>query len=154
MMYGVPEVAAVKRTVLLDNAGMDDVEYSGELNADAKDPLEIDTVCGTADDISPMSRGTFLKTSDCTPVGMLTRAGVTDHPEQLLIGTLYSQYADRKTTLSGERLSDDCSLSLYSDASQDSQTRFMIAEEHLDATADCSETVFVEVRPDEYKGEL
>lgn len=154
MMYGVPEVAAVKRTVLLDNAGMDDIEYSGELNANAKDPLEIDTVCGTADDISPMSRGTYLRTSDCTPVGMLTRAGVTDLPEQLLIGTLYSQYADRKTTLSGERLSDDCSLSLYSDASQDSQTRFMIAEEHLDATADCSETVFVEVRPDEYKGEL
>ena len=85
---------------------------------------------------------------------MLTRAGVTDHPEQLLIGTLYSQYADRKTTLSGERLSDDCALSLYSDASQDSQTRFMIAEEHLDAGADCAETVFVEVRPDEYKGEL
>ena len=51
----------------------------------------------------PGARGVYL-TADGAQVTEITRGGYTGQIEELLIGTLYSQYARRHTTLSGRLL--------------------------------------------------
>lgn len=150
-LYGLPEVSVVRNTLILDDADSEDVEYSGELNKYAREPLDIETVCGTTDQFCPAAMGIYKKTSDGSSIRTLTRGGVTDHPEQLLIGTLYSQYADRKTSLSGDMAIDPEGLSVYVDRAV-KNTRFMMLSEVADVKFDSSETTLVEVRPDEYIG--
>ncbi len=151
-LYKLPRVSVVKRTLTLDGETMDDVEYSGVLNADAKEGLEIDTVCGTADVVCPTAKGIYLSAENGEQIQKLTRAGRTAHPEQLLIGTLYSQYADRRTTLSGEVDIDPDGLSPYADPLQGEDVRFIMSGETVDAKEDTSEATFTEIRPDEYEG--
>ena len=74
---------------------------------------------------------------------------MTDHPEKLLIGTIYSQYADRKTTLSGEAVIDD-GLHYYTEQNQGDK-RFMLMSEEQDIIADCTDAEYCEFRPDEYE---
>lgn len=151
-LYKLPRVSVVRRTLTLDEETMDDVEYSGVLNADAKEDLEIDTVCGTADVVCPTAKGIYLKSDTGEQVQRLMRAGRIDHPEQLLIGTLYSQYACRMTTLSGETSIDPNGLSPYTDAAQNSNAKFILSGEEINAKEDVSDASFVEIRPDEYVG--
>ena len=80
------------------------------------------------------------------------RAGRVDHPEHLLIGTLYSQYADRRTTLSGEVSIDSNGLSSYVDAAQGKDVRFIMSGEEINVKEDVSDATFIEIRPDEYDG--
>ena len=64
----------------------------------------------------------MVLTSSGKPVKQLTRRGVTDTPERLLFGTLYSQYSQRRTTLSGEAgliTSERIPPYVYSDENQD-----------------------------------
>ena len=51
----------------------------------------------------PGARGVYL-TADGAQVTEITRGGYTGQIEELLIGTLYSQYARRHVTLSGRLL--------------------------------------------------
>ena len=80
------------------------------------------------------------------------RAGRTDHPEHLLIGTLYSQYADRRTTLSGKVSIDPKGLSSYVDAAQGQDVKFIMSGEEINVKEDVSDATFIEMRPDEYEG--
>lgn len=148
----LPSVEIVRRTLTLDEEDTDDVEYSGVLNKDAKEDLEINTICGTMEKVSPTARGVYVKASDGGQIMRMTRASVTDHPEQLLIGTLFSQHAGRMTTLSGTAFIDPDGLALYKDAAQPSDTVFMKKKETIKAIEDDTEAVFVETRPDEYTG--
>lgn len=70
-------------------------------------------------------------------------------PGKLLIGTIYSQYADRKTTLSGEAVIDD-GLHYYTEQNQGDK-RFMLMSEEQDIIADCTDAEYCEFRPDEYE---
>ena len=79
-----------------------------------------------------------------------TRAGRTTQAEDLLIGTLYSQYAQRRTTLSGEAQLMYDPIAVYTEANQDDKL-FMATEDVQDVRMDCSDAVYVEIRPDEYK---
>lgn len=151
-MYQLPSVTVVKANLTFNDAEIDDVEYSGVANVNAKESLDMETICGTALDTCPTAKGVILKASDGQQVTTLQRAGRTDHPEQLLIGTLYSQYADRKTTLSGEAIIDAGGLTLYTERAQASGTKFLISAEVMDIQANTSKATFVEVRPDEYTG--
>lgn len=151
-LYKLPQVSVVKNTLTLDAVEMDDVEYSGVLNVDAKEDLEISTICGTSNMSCPTARGIYVKKSDGLLLKELVRAGRIDHPEHLLIGTLYSQYADRMTILKGDAFIDSEGLNLYSDSAQDANCRFMIRAESQNIIEDISEVTFVEVRPDEYMG--
>ena len=85
-----------------DTADMDDIEFTGWLNKNAHEELAIDTQYGTSETDCPTAKGFIRKASDGSRVVSLKRAGVTAQPERLLIGSLYSQYASRRTTLSGE----------------------------------------------------
>lgn len=51
------------------------MEYNGYINADAKDPIEKDTICGTSDKVCPTAKGVYFRASDnlqlqssCEPV--------------------------------------------------------------------------------------
>ena len=148
-LYKAPKLEIVKNNLVFDEAELDDVEYSGYINADAKEEIGIDTICGTSDKVCPTAKGIYYRTSDSLQLQKLRRAGVADHPENLLIGTLYSQYADRKVTLEGECRLDPDGVTAYSEANQGDR-RFMLAGETQNAIADTTDALFIEFRPDEY----
>lgn len=129
-----------------------DIEYCGVLNAAAREDLPIDTICGSAAGRMPTARGVYVRKSTGEAITVMTRAGVTDHPEQLLIGSMYSQYADRHTVLSGEADLDNMTLCPLTEANQEGKI-FMIVGETQDVIADATELTISELRPDEYQKE-
>lgn len=146
-LFKCPTLELVKRTGAEAGEESDDVEYSGYINKDAYDELSLDTTCGTLPSPCTTARGSFFYGG--TQLTELTRAGITACPEKLLIGTLISQYRDRRTTLSGDALPPEPIVTTYTERSQDSSTLFMLKEEVLDAISDVSEIKLVELRPDE-----
>jgi len=153
LLYKVPEVAVVKRTLTFDEAEVDDVEYSGVCNVNAREELSLETICGTLAKPCATAKGVLLRTSDGSQLGQLRRAGRTESAEQLLIGTMYSQFATRKTVLSGEVVLDQGGLTLYEDEAQPSGTRFLATGELQHICMNTSEVTLLEVRPDEYTAE-
>lgn len=153
LLYKVPEVSVVRRTLTFDDADVDDIEYSGVCNVNAQEELAIDTICGTMEDVCPTARGLLYRSATDLPVSQLKRAGRTESAEQLLIGTLYSQHATRKTALTGEVALVPGGITLYEDAAQPSGTKFLAVSETQHVRDDTSESTFVEVRPDEYTAE-
>lgn len=147
-LYKAPRVEVVNYNLALDAAELDDVEYSGHLNKWAKEEIGIDTVCGTSSRVCPTARGLYYRSDNGEQVRKLTRAGRTDHPETLLIGTLYSQYAGRKTTLSGEAVIDG-GLHCYTEDNQEGKL-FMLMSDVQDVISDSTEAEYCELRPDEY----
>ena len=125
------------------------MEYSGYINKHAKEEISIDTVCGTANTTCPTAKGIYCRASDSLQIQQLKRAGVTDHPEKLLIGTLYSQYATRHTTLEGEAVIDPGGLCKYTEQNQPGKV-FMMSEEQQDVITDTTQAVYTELSPDEY----
>lgn len=148
-LYKAPVVDVVNNNLVFDAAELEDVEYSGYINKSAKEEIDIDTICGTAVSVCPTAKGCYHRTKTGEQLQELTRAGVTDHPEKLLIGTIYGQYADRKTTLSGEAVIDD-GLHYYTEQNQGDK-RFMLMSEEQDIIADCTDAEYCEFRPDEYE---
>ena len=148
-LYKAPVVDVVNNNLIFDAAELEDVEYSGYINKSAKEEIDIDTICGTAVSVCPTAKGCYHRTKTGEQLQELTRAGVTDHPEKLLIGTIYSQYADRKATLSGEAVIDD-GLHYYTEQNQGDK-RFMLMSEEQDIIADCTDAEYCEFRPDEYE---
>lgn len=148
LLYKEPEIEVVH----FDGRDIEgeDVEYSGWLNRAAKDDISIDTICGTGRNLPPTARGMLLVSATSEPLTMLSRGGVTDHPEKLLIGTLYSQYATRHTALSGEAEICRSGLAPLSEANQPGKI-FMIKGETQNVIADTTEIAIVELSPDEYE---
>lgn len=149
LLYKAPKVELVKNNLIFDAAELEDIEYSGYINQAAKEEISIDTICGTANKICPTARGIFCRTSDSLQIQQLKRAGVTDHPEKLLIGTLYSQYAARKTRLSGEAVIDTGGLCAYTEQNQSGKV-FLMTGEQQDVITDTSDIEITEFSPDEY----
>lgn len=149
MLYKAPTADIVRNNIIQEVADLDDIEYSGYINKAAKEELSIDTVCGTSTSVSPTARGEYFRTDTGEPLaGNMNRAKRKNCPEKLLIGTLYSQYASRKTTLSGEAVIDG-GLHCYTERNQ-SGKRFMLKGETQDVITDCTEAEYCEFRPDEY----
>lgn len=101
MLFGAPGVSLVKSNATGSAVDDEDVEYSGVINEDAEEELELETVVGTMPAVTPTARGLLYDAATQQPLRDLTRAGRTDCPEQLLIGTVFSQYADRADVLTG-----------------------------------------------------
>lgn len=148
ILFTVPEVTLVKRDSTYSEVKSEDVEYHGLLNPNAKEDLELDEICGTSGSAPPTAR-CLLYTSSGDRVGALTRAGRTACPEQLLIGTLFSQYAERKMQLSGTAGSGSGSMAKYTDAAMPGKYFMMVAEE-LDAIEDESRITVTEFDEDRY----
>lgn len=148
MLYKAPVIELVKNNIKHSTTDSNDIEYSGVLNADAKDDLEIDTICGTSETPLPTAKGLYCDSSGIV-LKTLTRAARTASPEQLLIGTLYSQYAERKVSLSGTALLSGTGLRSLTDASLIGKKLMLLSDiERL--RDDESEIEAVEIRPDEY----
>ena len=150
MLYKAPKLEVVKANTTKSAAEVEDIEYSSFINESAKEGIEIDTICGTAAVPCPTARGIFLNAGTDAQVREMTRAGRTTQVEQLLTGTLYSQYADRKTKLEGTVKLNDGDVALYRDAMQEGK-KFICLGDVQDIQADESEVILVELRPDEYK---
>lgn len=121
-MFKAPEIEVVKNDMSFDSAEVEDYELTAYLDRNAHEELSLDTSYGTIPEQCPMARGLMVLTSSGKPVKQLTRRGVTDTPERLLFGTLYSQYSQRRTTLSGEAgliTSERIPPYVYSDENQD-----------------------------------
>lgn len=79
----------------------EDIEITAWLNKDAKEDLRIETVIGCLDRPSPTALGQVFLTGTREVRNSFYRAGLTDRLERLMIGTVYTNYADRHTVLSG-----------------------------------------------------
>lgn len=148
-LFQLPEFEIMNRQQFDAAINTDDVEYQAEINAAAKESITLDTICGTHKDGVPTARGAYFNTSTGKQVKELTRAGRTTQAEELLIGTLYSQYAQRRTVLTGEAELPTGGLKVFTEQNQGDKL-FLAQGEVLDAITDTSEVTLVELRPDEY----
>lgn len=145
----LPEIEILNGTQFDQEISDEEIEYSAELNAAAKDAIEIETVCGTSAEGVPTARGAYFETATNRQITELTRAGRTTQAEELLIGTLYSQYAQRRVKLTGEADILPAGLRVYTEGNQPGKV-FMAAGDVEDLRMETSEATFIELRPDEY----
>lgn len=149
ILHKLPEIEIMNNTQFDQTIDTSDVEYNAEINAAAKEPIELDTICGTSVDGVPMARGAYFNATDGKQIKQLTRAGRTTQVEDLLIGTLYSQFGQRRTTLYGEAQIAHDPIAVYKEDNQGDK-RFILVEDVQDVRMDTSEATFIELRPDEY----
>lgn len=146
----LPEIEIMNSSQFEKTINTDDVEYAAEINADAKEDIELDTVCGSSAEGVPTARGAYFSAADGKQITQLSRAGRTSQIEDLLIGTLFSQFGQRRTKLSGEMQITAGELTAYTEANQEGK-KFMITEDTQDVIADVSDATVTELRPDEYE---
>lgn len=129
----------------------EDVVVSAWLNKAAENEISLDTYIGSMHSRVPMAKGVVLQQSNSNlPVKKFTRAGITDTLENLLLGTLYSNYAGRKNTLKGtiqlvpteQILSDKSSVN----------SRYLLLSERQDLQECFSEIKMAEIVEDSYTG--
>ena len=145
----LPEIEVVNAQQYDTAIDTDDVEYAAVLNASAKEDLELETICGSVAGGLATARGAYFRTAGLTQVETLSRAGRTAQVEELLIGTLYSQFAERRTKLEGTTALGPGGLCLWREAMQGGR-RFIDMSVTEDLQSDTCERVLVELRPDEY----
>lgn len=149
MLYKAPKVELVRNNLAFDSEELDDVEYKGYTNKDAKEEISLDTICGTVSKPAPTAKGIYYRSSDSLQMMQMKRQGRTNLVEKLLIGTLYSQFAERHTKLTGTAFLMDGGLKLYTDGMQGGKKFIMLADtQNVDDGT--SEAVVVELSPDEY----
>ncbi len=124
-----------------------DIETKAWLNRDAKEGLKIDTKLGCMDSPSPAALGQLFKTSDFSACNSFWRAGNTDTLERLMIGTIYSQYAEPLKKLGGEVdiLTD---FGIYTDKHEPGN--YIVLAESQDLRNDTDSIVMVQVLNDNY----
>jgi len=149
VLMKMPEIEIMNSAQFDQTINTDDVEYNAEINSAAKEAIELDTICGTSAEGVPTARGAYFNASTGKQITQLTRAGRTTQVEDLLIGTLYSQFGQRRTTLSGETELPHDSIATYQEDNQVGK-KFMIIEDVQDVRTDTSDATYVELRPDEY----
>lgn len=151
LLFKAPTLTICRNDFAATEASTDDIEYTGVINPEAKDDLTLGTIVGTAAEAMPTARALLIDATTGLHVRTLSRAGRTTTAEQLLIGTCCSQYADRRTRLSGTaRLDDGGTLATYRDEAQPEGRRFILAAAVEDLRAATAEISLVELHPDRY----
>ena len=153
MLFKGPSLEVVGSGMSHELADSDDVEHLAWVNASAKEELSIDTICGTTERSIVTARGTIRDNVSGGELRYLRRMGRTLRPEQLLLGTLYSQFAERHTKLSGEAAIDNGGLCAFTERMQ-GETLFMMTGERQNCIDDTTEATLIEVSPDEYDMEI
>lgn len=154
-LYKSPQLEIVEyRNGKIQAETADDIEYSGVVNEFANDDLSIDCNCGTSEKQLHSAKAMlyFLNGTKYSHLSEATRAGRSASPEDLLIGTLCSQYGTRHTKLSGEADIITGGLQAITEANQEGKL-FTIIAETQDIIEGVSETTIVELSPDEYTAE-
>jgi hypothetical protein len=147
LMYKDPSVELVNKNGT--SIESEDVEFTAWINRKAKEEYTVDTTVGCMGKTpNPAARGVIMD-MNASPVDEFYKAGVTDRLEKLLIGSIYSQYADRKATLSGTvRLLSD--MSVLTDES--TAGKFVLLSEVQDLQQETSEITMAEFAADNYEG--
>lgn len=123
-----------------------DIEFSSWLNPSAKDELKIDTIVGTLKSSSAKARGQVY-THNSVPIRKFTRASNTGRLEQLLCGTMYSQYASRHIAISGLA---DIVPQFTTITDKHEPRNYAVMEEIQDIMGATSDLTIIEVTPDVY----
>lgn len=126
-----------------------DIQHKAWINPEAKENLKIETIIGTMKKGSPSARGMIFREFDKSIISSFYRAGRTDRLERLLIGTVYSNYANRHNTLSGTA---DLlpAFGIYKDNNEPGNYLLLSEVQHL--RADESEIKIVRFETDNYSG--
>ena len=119
------------------------------MNREAKEELTIDTVVGTLDRPSPAALGQIFQTSDKSVVNVFSRGGLKNRLENLLIGTVYANYASKHVVLSGS-VSLLPSFGIYADANE--AGTFLLLSEVQKLREDVSEIKMAQFESDHYEG--
>ena len=128
----------------------EDIETTAWLNPDAREELTIDTIVGCMDSASPIAKGQLFDTEEgYAVVSRFSRAGVMDRLEKLLIGTVYSNYATRHHTLSGET---DLLPTFTTYTDRNLPGVYLLLKETQDLVAGTSSVLAVQIDEDEYQG--
>lgn len=149
ILLKAPQLDIVNYNFLNPEIEDEDVEYKAEIHPHAKENIEIDTICGTSKKMLPTARGAYFIRGGAQ-LKELSRGGRTSQVEDLLIGTLFSQYGSRHTSLSGDTVINAHGLCNYTEDNQDGR-KFLLTEDMQDTIMDVSSSTFVELSPDEYK---
>lgn len=145
--YKLPQLEIVRNTLKKQAAEFDDIQVVGNVNDYGVDDLEIDTKCGSSIVDMPSSKGCVLVTATKRQLKKATRSGHTDTLENLLLGSLYSQYHGHKKVLSGTiRYKADARL--LADASTSGV--FMRTAEVYDVKDGTSQITMTEISPETF----
>lgn len=133
----------------------EDIEYTSAIDPTAGDDLDINTDYGVVDrGIEGAKAAFYTFDSQRRPIGdlqSLTRGINTATPEQLLIGTIFSQYATRRPTLKGDvSLQASAWPFTFTDTRQGSRI-FMIKSEVQRIREAVSEAAYVELAPEDFQ---
>lgn len=126
----------------------EDIVYNAEVNPSAKEELSIDTICGSYVEGIPTARGCYFR-EDGSQIKRMVRASRVAPVEELLCGTLYSQYAERHVRLSGECRLDTQRYLTFTEDNQEGK-KFILSGETQNLITDTTEARFVEFDPDNY----
>lgn len=156
LLYKDPKIEVVKDNG--NNIDETDVKVSAWINKQAKESLDISTIIGTPEQLLPSGRGYIVRSSEGLFAGeeagsviqMFHRAGETARLEQLLAGTVYSNYARRMSTLSGT-VALIPSAEVLSDVSS-GDTKYMLLSEVQNLAQETSEIKMAEIAPDSFIG--
>lgn len=147
--FTAPMVEIIDNGPKMEPITSEDIEFGGILDANAKEDISIDTICGS--DIGvPGARGVYA-----LPGGRLvstaTRGNRTTSVEQLLIGTMHSHYATRHTVLRGTaELVSGSGMRTYKDPAIGADIKFALVGSVCDLRADENEVVLIETNADDY----
>lgn len=144
--YKDAAITLVKKNGL--SVDMEDQVDMAYVNAAAQESYSVDTILGTQSPNVPSATGRGLMFYNNTLCEKFQRAGITDRLEKLLLGTIYSQYAERKQKLSG-------TVSLLegfvlSDTPR-TAGKFLLMADTQDLRDDSSDMTMTEFGPDEYQ---
>lgn len=145
ILYKYPSLSIVTKTA--KDITKQDVVHTAWINSEAKEELKIDTIFGTLKTPSPAALAQFYYN------GIVKydffRAGITDQLERLLIGSIYSNYANRHNTLSGTA-SLLSSFGTYTD--DNSPGNYIVKSETQRLIDDESDITIVQFDSDNYQG--
>jgi hypothetical protein len=147
LMYRNPKIELVKANG--NDIDREDIVFSGWIDRDAEDELSLNTICGTDAKANPTARGCYIRSSTGEQIVKLVRNNIEDRPERLLIGTLYSQYSERRVLLSGEARFDGDGPVIWTDRNQGDRV-FMEKSASVDVIQDTMDVEIVEFVADEY----
>ncbi len=147
LMYRNPKIELVKANG--NDIDREDIVFSGWIDRDAEDELSLNTICGTDAKANPTARGCYIRSSTGEQIVKLVRNNIEDRPERLLIGTLYSQYSERRVLLSGEARFDGYGPVIWTDRNQGDRV-FMEKSASVDVIQDTMDVEIVEFVADEY----
>lgn len=126
-----------------------DIQLKAWINPDAQEDLNITTYLGTMQKPTPAALGLLFNRSENSVQKTFYRAGVTTQLENLLIATVYSNYAGRNLVLSGEAELLP-TFSTYTDTAEPG--KYLIIEEKQDLLLDKSDIKMVQFSADSFEG--